>query len=193
MKRPGRYLRDMKNADPDRKRLWRHIESGILIDGLYSEVNREMLDRAIRDLPEILPVRDLWPALDQHIHTGYREMRNRRLNNYIFRIAATIVFLLSTYLVIELVVLSDSRNQQNIFQEEHVESFLNQVCAAYPKKCREADFIELKSEIIRLNNEKSEVESSIFFNPADASITKINDRINSQIGNLKSQIIDYVE
>lgn len=193
MKRPGKYIRDMKSADPDRKRLWRHIESGIIIDGLYSEVNREILDKAIRDLPETAPGRDIWPAMDRAIHSGYTGERPRRLNNYVFRIAASIVFLLSTYLVIDLVERNNPRKPQNFLQEEPVESFLTQICAAYPKKCREEDFIALKSEIIRLNNEKSEVESSIFYNPADASITKINDRINNQIVSLKSQIIDYVE
>ena len=39
MKRHPKYLRILKNADPDLKRLWQGIECGILIDGLYSEIN----------------------------------------------------------------------------------------------------------------------------------------------------------
>jgi len=191
--KPGNHIRILKAADPDSKRLWREIESGILIDGLYGEVNRVVLESAIRNLPEIKPDRDIWLKLHQHINIGHNASRHRIFNNYLLRIAATVVFLISTWLVVDKLILPDPANLRNGLQEDSIDSFLTQLCATYPKKCREEDFIELKSEIIRLNNEKSEVENSIFYNPADVSITKINDRINSQIASLKSQIIDYVE
>jgi len=193
MKRHPKYLRMLKNADPDRKRLWQGIECGILIDGLYSEINREALDRAIGELPATEPGKDIWLQVDQNIQHVIRIKKTKNLIGFPLKIAATVILLISTFIVVKMVILNYPKNRQHYSIEEPVETFLSKICSIYPKKCSEADFMEMKSEIIRLNDEKSEVENSIFFNPADTSIAKINDRINGQITILKSQIMDYVE
>ena len=70
---------------------------------------------------------------------------------------------------------------------------LSRICETHPNKCKEVDFIELQGEILKLEEEKANIENSIFVSSGDAEIKKVNDMINDQIGSLKTQINNYVE
>lgn len=193
MKRFEKYLSSMKEADPDKERLWQKIESNIIIDGLYCEHNREALLMAIQNMPGSDPGKDLWVSVQKNITEYILRINTQKIYKYISGAAATIILLFSTYMLYQLLINNESKEDNIIYGEESVEFFLSRICSINPPKCSETDFIELKSEILELSHEKSEVANSIFSNTADVDIMKVNERINRQIEHLKSQIIDYVE
>lgn len=184
----------MKKTEPEKERLWRQIESKIKTDDLYLEHNRATLTRAIQNLPDLNPEKDIWALLQHKINVNIPGTGKRKIYMYIGKIAATVIILISIYMVLNQ-LLSHKESKEAGFQsgEESVESFLSRVCSTNPDKCTEVDFIALKSEILELNKEKSEISNSIYSNPEDADFTRVIDRINGQIINLKNQIIDYVE
>ena len=183
----------MKTLYPDKTRLWRQIEVNIKTDGLYQEQNREALARAIQDLPESDPGKDLWAILQENITDYTLRTNTRKIYTYISGVAAAIIICISTFLVYQNISHKESPGVADLNSEESIESFLSRVCQMNPPKCSEASFIELKSEILNLYNVKSEVASSIFSNTADADIMRVNERIDNQIKLLKYHIIDYVE
>jgi hypothetical protein len=193
MKRIEKYLTSMKQVDPEKARLWRQIESNIQTDGLYCEHNRLALIKAIQNLPDSDPRNDVWALLQKNINASIPRIDKRKIYRSISGVAATIILFVSTYMLYQLLFHKESKEVNNTYSEESVEFFLSRICSTNPSKCSEADFIELKSEILELCNEKLAVTNSIYSNPEDVDITKINERINRQIVLLKSQIIDYVE
>jgi hypothetical protein len=193
MKEIEKYLASMKQVDPEKARLWRQIESNIQTDGLYCEHNREALIKAIQNLPDLDPRNDVWALLQKNITEYIPRINTRKIYRYISGVAATIILFVSTYMLYQLLFHKESKEVNNSYSEESVEFFLSRICSTNPRKCSEADFIELKSEILELCNEKLAVTNSIYSNPEDVDITRINERINRQIVLLKSQIIDYVE
>jgi hypothetical protein len=193
MKRIKKHINRLSVADPDAKKLWQQIESGLLIDGLYSEINRSSLEKAIQNLPSKDPQSDIWQKIEKGIAVHEVRKNFRVYDNWLLRIAATIILLFISYAIIRIILPEIRQHELDILKKQPVESFLATLCTKYPKKCQEPDFIELKTEIIKLNDEKSEIENSMFFNPEDASISKITDRIDIQMTTLRSQIMDYVE
>ncbi len=183
----------MKKSDPAKERLWQHIEAGIKTDGLYQEHNREALARAIRDLIQEDPGKDLWALLQENIAEYTLRINTRKIYTYLSGVAAAIIICVSTILVYQNISHKGLPGVTDLNNEESVESFLTRICSMNPPKCSEAGFIELKSEILNLYNVKSEVANSIFSNPADADIMRVNERIDNQIKLLKFQIIEYVE
>ena len=183
----------MNSSDPNKERLWRHIESNIKTDGLYCEHHREALNNEIQNLPGATPHKDLWSVLEKDIIPFKPEPRSRKLYRYSSRVAATIVLFVASILIYQHVFKKESEEVLYASQEESVEIFLSRICSINPPKCNEVGFIELRSEIVDLCKEKSEVRNSIFANPTDEDINKVNERIEKQIGNLKSQLIDYVD
>jgi hypothetical protein len=193
MKKIRKHINRLSVAEPDAKKMWHQIESGLIIDGIYSEINRSSLEKAIQNLPAKDPQRDIWQKIEKGI--AVPKVRKNFLvhDNRLLRIAATILLLLISYAVIRFILPEIRQHELDTLKKQPVESFLATLCTKYPKKCQEPDFIELKTEIIKLNDEKSEIENSMFFNPEDASISKITDRIDIQMKTLRSQIMDYVE
>jgi hypothetical protein len=183
----------MTNADYEKERLWEQIKPEIKTDGLYYEYNREVLARAISDLPESDPGRDLWELMKENIEEYEVGITTRRLSIYMSGVAAVIVLFVVTFILYQFISQEQTHELTEINSEEPVESFLSRVCSINPPRCNEAGFIELKSEILNLYSTKIEVANSMFANPEDEGITKVNERINSQIDILKSQIIEYVE
>jgi hypothetical protein len=184
----------MKKAEPDKERLWRQIESNFKTDNLYLEHNRDILIRAIRSLPDLKPEKDIWALLQNDINVYIPGTDKRKRYIYLSRIAATMIILISIYIVLnQLLFNKELKETENQAGDESVESFFSRICSTNPDKCTEADFIALKSEILELYNEKSEITNSIYSNPEDADIHRVIERINGQILNLKFQIADYVE
>jgi predicted transcriptional regulator len=193
MKKIRKHINRLSVAEPDAKKLWQQIEARLIIDGLYSELNRSSLEKAIQNLPSKDPQRDIWQKIEKGIAVHEVRKNFRVHDNRLVRIAATILLLLISYAVIRIILPEIRQHELDTLKKQPVESFLATLCTRYPKKCQEPDFIELKTEIIRLNDEKSEIENSMFFNPEDASISKITDRIDIQMTTLRTQIMDYVE
>ncbi len=184
----------MKKADPEKDRLWQHIESNIKTDNLYLEHNREVLIRAIQKLPDLKPEKDIWELLQNNINAYIPRTDNLNIYKYIGRIAAIVIILISTSIFLnQLLFHKESSEAENNYDEESVKSYLSHICSTNPDKCTDADFIALKSEILELCNEKSEISNSIYSNPEDADIIRVIERINGQIVNLKFKIADYVE
>jgi hypothetical protein len=184
----------MRKADPEKERLWRQIESNIKIDGLYLEHNREALNRAIQNLPDLMPEKDIWALLQNNINVYIPRMDQRKIYKYLSGIAATVIILISTFILLnQLLSHKELKETENSYGEESVEFFLSRICSTNPNKCTEIDFIALKSEILELCNEKSEISNSIYANPEDVDLTRVIERINGQIVHLKAQIVNYVE
>lgn len=181
----------MNNIDPDKERLWKQIESHIKSEGLYCENNREVFFRALKNLPEVHPERDIWESVQKDIRPS--QSKTRRIYRYTGRVAATIGIFIASFLAYMYADRNEPRESINANKVETIDSFLSQICLLNPPKCNEPDFMELRSEIIELSNVKLEVTNSIFANSADIDIIKTNERIERQIGNLKNQIIEYVE
>ncbi|HLO58181.1 MAG TPA: hypothetical protein VK179_05535 [Bacteroidales bacterium] len=193
MKKIRKHINRLSVAKPDAKKLWRQIESGLLTDGLYSEINRSSLEKAIQNLPSVDPRRYIWQKIEKGIDLPELKKNFRVYDTRLIKFAATILLLLISYAVIRIILPEIRQHELDTLKKQPVESFLATLCTRYPKKCQEPDFIELKTEIIRLNDEKSEIENSMFFNPEDASISKITDRIDYQMSSLRTQMMDYVE
>lgn len=184
----------MIKTDPEKERLWEQIKPEIKTDGLYYEHNREALARAVRDMPELNPDKELWTSVQENIKEYPPFANTRKINTYLSGIAAVIVLGFATFLLYQ--VISQKQLHEKTEEsggKESVDSFLARVCSVNPAKCKEVGFIELKSEIFNLYTVKMEVANSIFANPDDKDIIKVNERIESQIELLKSQIIEYVE
>ena len=183
----------MTQANPEKERLWEQIKPEIKTDGLYKEYNREALARAINDLPESDPGKDLWDLMKENIKEYETGINTRKLYIYMSGVAAVIILFVVTFMLHRFISEKQTHELTEIKSEESVDSFLARVCNINPSRCNEAGFIELKSEILDLYSTKMEVSNSMFANPEDEDIIRVNERINSQINILKSQIIDYVE
>jgi len=184
----------MTKADLDKERLWEQIKPEIKTDGLYKEHNRESLAKAISDLPESDPGKNLWDLMQENIR-DYEivGINTRRLYIYVSGVAAIIIMVIASFILYQFISQKQIHEFTEVNSEESVESFLVSVCSINPSRCSEAGFIELKSEILNLYNAKIEVANSIFANPEDADILRVKERINGHIKILKSQIIEYVE
>jgi hypothetical protein len=184
-------LFQQKPGRPDKNRLWSNIENHILTDEFYEEVNRDILQYAIQELPQQEPLKDLWKSVEADLYPKRIEKRMLLTPKRWMQLAATIVLLLSLYVVFHQRISRKATLAQPI-KEEPVDVFLARICETYPGKCSEVDFIEMQDEILRLQQEKESVQHSIFGSPDDAEMTKVNEMINDQIGNLKLQITHYV-
>jgi len=180
-------------VSPDEKRLWKSIEGNILTDQLYKEINRDRLNEAIDNLPVIEPSGDLWKSLEIELGVRMKPGNPGRTIKMLLRIAAVFVLIFSCFYFFLLPNREKLLTGRKIHQDESIEVFLSRICENHPNKCKESDFIELQGEIIKLQEEKAKIENSIFVSSGDAEIKKVNEMINDQIGNLKTQINHYVE
>jgi hypothetical protein len=193
MKSRSKKYPDLKPVNPDEKRLWKSIEANILTDQLYKEVNRDRLGEAINNLPVIEPSRDLWKSLEKELEIRAKSNGSNRTIRALLKIAAMIVLVFSCFYFFLLPhrekLLTGSKSRK----DESIEVFLSRICETNPAKCKESDFIEMQGEILKLEEEKANIENSIFVSSEDAEIKKVNDMINDQIGTLKTQINNYVK
>jgi hypothetical protein len=193
MKSGSKKYRDLKPVNPDEKRLWKSIEGNILTDQLYREVNRDKLNEAIDNLPVIEPSRDLWESLETELGERTGTSRWGRTIPMLLKIAAVVVIILSCFYFFLVPHREKLLTGSKAHREEPVEVFLTRICETHPTKCKESDFIEMQGEILKLEEEKANIENSIFVGSGDAEIKKVNDMINDQIGSLKTQIKNYVK
>jgi hypothetical protein len=193
MKSRSKKYTDLKPVNPDKKRLWKTIEANILTDQLYREVNRDTLSEAIDNLPQIEPSKELWKSLETKLAVNTRSKMPTLTMGAILKIAAMIVLVLSFgyFFLIhpDREVLSADKSQK----DESVELFLSRICENHPNKCKEEDFKELQGEILKLQQERTNIENSIFVSSGDEEMKKVNEMINDQIGSLKMQINNYVK
>jgi hypothetical protein len=180
-----------KSGNPDKNRLWSNIENHILTDQFYEEVNRDILQKAIQELPQQEPLKDLWKSVETGLYPKRVEKRMLLTPKRWMQLAATIALLVSLYVVFHQLTSRKAILAQSI-KEEPVYVFLARICETYPRKCSDADFMEMQHEILRLQQEKESVQNSIFSAPGDVEMERINAMINDQIGNMKSQITHYV-
>jgi hypothetical protein len=193
MKSRSKKYSDLKPVNPDEQRLWKSIEANILTDQLYKEINRDKLNEAIYNLPVIEPTRDLWESLEIELGVRKGAVRPGRTINLLLKIAAVIVLVFSCFYFFLLPHREKLLTGRKSLQDESIEVFLSRICETHPTKCKESDFIEMQGEILKLEEEKANIENSIFVGSGDAEIKKVNDMINDQIGSLKTQINHYVE
>ncbi len=184
---------DLKPVNPDEQRLWKSIEANILTDHLYKEINRDKLNEAIDNLPVIEPSRDLWQSLEIRLEVRKGSVRPGRTINLLLKIAAVVVLVFSCFYFFLLPHREKLLTGRKSRQDESIEVFLSRICETHPTKCKESDFIEMQGEILKLEEEKANIENSIFVGSGDAEIKKVNDMINDQIGSLKTQINNYVK
>jgi hypothetical protein len=192
MKSRSKKYSDLMPVNPDEKRLWKSIEDNILTDQFYREINREKLNEAIDNLPAIEPSRNLWITLEAELGEGTRSGGPIRTMSTILKIAALVVLVFSCFYVF----LAPDRGKMlsnKSRKDESTSLFLSRICENHPNKCKEVDFIEMQSEILKLEDEKANLKKSIFVGSGDEVIKKVNDMINDQIGSLKTQISNYVE
>jgi hypothetical protein len=192
MKSRSRKYSDFVPVSPDEKRLWKSIEGNILTDRLYREINRDRLNDAINHLPVREPSGDLWNSVERGLTVRIRQYSPERTLKMALKISAAVVFIVfCLYFLIphreKLLTVKRAR------QDESIEVFLSRLCETHPGKCKESDFIDLQAELLRLEEEKANIENSIFVSSGDAEIKKVNDMINDQIGSLKTQITNYVQ
>jgi hypothetical protein len=193
MKSGSKKYRDLKLVDPDEKRLWKSIEGNILTDQLYREVNRDILNMALNNLPVIEPSRDLWQSLEIRLEIRNGGVRPGRTINMLLKVAAMILLVFSGFYFFLLPHREKLLTARKSRQDESIEVFLSRICETHPTKCKESDFIEMQGEILKLEEEKANLENSIFVSSGDEEIKKVNDMINDQIGSLKKQINNYVK
>jgi hypothetical protein len=193
MKSGSKKYRDLKPVIPDEKRLWKSIEVNILTDQLYREVNRDKLNEAVNNLPVIEPSRDLWKSLEIELEVRKGAVRSGRTINLLLKIAALIVLVFSCFYFFLLPNREKLLTGRKSREDESIEVFLSRICETHPTKCKESDFIEMQGEILKLEEEKANIENSIFLGSGDEEIKKVNDMINDQIGSLKTQINNYVK
>jgi hypothetical protein len=193
MKSRSKKYSDLKPVNPDEKRLWKTIEANILTDQLYREVNRDKLGEAIDNLPQIEPSKELWKSLENKLDVRTSPKTSKIPMGAILKIAAMIVLVFSFgyFFLIH-------RNREVLSankppKDESIELFLSRICENHPNKCKEEDFKELQGEILKLQEEKANIENSIFVSSGDEEIKKVNEMINDQIGSLKMQINNYVK
>jgi len=193
MKSRSKKFHDLKPVNPDEKRLWKSIEANILTDQLYKEVNRDKLSEAVNNLPVVEPSADLWKSLETELGERTKSNGPNRAILTLLKVAAMIVLVFSCFYFFLLPhrekLFSGGRSSQN----EPIDVFLTRICETHPNKCKEVDFIELQGEILKLQEEKANIENSIFVSSGDEEIKKVNDMINDQIGSLKTQINNYVK
>ncbi len=180
-------------VNPDEKRLWKEIEANILSDQLYREVNRDKLMEAISDLPAIDPSRNIWKSLESELEVRSKGTVTGRTINILLKIAAGIILVFCCFYFFLLPHREKLLTRNKTRQDESIDVYLTRICESHPNKCKEADFIEMQGEILKLEEEKANIENSIFVGSADAEIKKVNEMINDQIGSLKTQINQYVE
>jgi len=193
MKSKSKKYRDLKPVNPDERRLWKTIEANILTDQLYKEINRDRLNEAITNLPIIEPSGDLWKSLETELGERTKPKDPNRTLRTLFKIAALVVFVFSCFYFFLLPHREKLLSGGRSVQDESIDVFLSRICETHPNKCKEVDFIELQGEILKLQEEKANIENSIFVSSGDAEIKKVNEMINDQIGSLKIQINQYVE
>jgi len=193
MKSGAKKYRDLKPVDPDEKRLWKSIEGNILTDQLYREVNRDKLNMALKNLPVIEPSRDLWESLEIELEVRKGAARPGRKINLLLKIAAVVVLVFSCFYFFLLPHREKLLTRSKSLENESIEIFLSRICETHPNKCKESDFIEMQGEILKLEEEKANIENSIFVSSGDVELKKVNDMINDQIGSLKTQISNYVK
>jgi hypothetical protein len=193
MKSRSKKYADLKPVNPDGKRLWKTIEANILTDQFYREVNRDKLSEAIDNLPQIEPSKELWKSLETRLEVRTSSKTSKIRMVAILKIAAMIVLVISFgyFFLIHRnrEVLSANKSQK----DESIDLFLSRICENHPNKCKEEDFKELQGEILKLQEEKANIENSIFVSSGDEEIKKVNEMINDQIGSLKMQINNYVK
>lgn len=193
MKSRSKIYSDLKPVNPDEKRLWKSIEANILTDQLYREINREKLSEAINNLPAIEPSLDLWESLEMELEVRTKTGRTDRTIKILLKIAAVALLIFSCFYFFLLPHREKLLTGRKARHDESIDVFLSRICENHPNKCKEVDFIELQGEILKLQEEKANIENSIFVSSGDAEIKKVNDMINDQIGSLKTQINHYVE
>jgi hypothetical protein len=184
-------LFQQKPGKPDKNRLWSNIEGHILTDQFYEEINREKLQAAIKELPETNPAADLWRRVETHINRNEEFKPGIITLKRSLQIAATVIFAVGGLFLFRQVT-REKLAETKPSGEESVEVFLARICEAYPRKCSDADFVEMQKEILRLQQEKESVQNSIFGSPDDAEMMQVKEMINYQIGSMKSQITHYV-
>jgi hypothetical protein len=181
---------------PDKERLWEGIEPFLLTDNLYREENRELLLKTIEELPIIHPSISIWPSVSQTILVDRGTNRKKIFIRTVSGIAAMLiiaVLLKPIYKSNETVKIPVTTNAgQQCGEDLKVNEFLAQICSAYPGKCKNMDFLELKNEILKLQHEKSELQAQFFYNTEDETTHDLCARINEQINLLKNQMGAYV-
>lgn len=191
MKRTKKDIQFFPKLHPDKERLWKNIESQILTDNLYREINREKLMKALEELPVIKPEKTIWNVIAPGIRNS--AFNRHRLAYFSTGIAASLILLLSIGYIYKTSVTNKKIPYEIVnSKEEDVDVFLSKICANYPGKCKNPDFMELQNEIVKLQHEKINVVNSIFYNPSDEDIKQITVKIDNQIDFLKDQIIAYV-
>jgi hypothetical protein len=193
MKSRSKTYPDLKPVNPDEKRLWKSIEGNILTDQLYREVNRDRLNEAINNLPVNEPSRDLWKSLEIELEVRTKPGIQLRTIKMLLKIAAVVLLIFSCFYFFLMPHREKLLTGRKARKDESIDVFLSRICETHPSKCKEVDFIELQGEILKLEEEKANLENSIFVGSGDAEIKKVNDMINDQIGSLKTQINLYVE
>lgn len=181
---------------PDKERLWEGIEPFLLTDNLYHEKNRESLLKTIEELPTIYPSTNIWPRVSQNISVNRRSSCRKIFIRVVSGIAAMLII---AVLLKSIYKTDDTNNNPAITnagpqcgEDLKINEFLAQICSAYPGKCKNADFLELKNEILKLQSEKSEMQAQFFYNTGDTIINDLCIRIDEQINFLKDQMGLYV-
>lgn len=178
------------DVKPDKDRLWRNITPYLLTDGLYREVNRESLQKGLDNLPVIFPEKNSWNNIESKINTGTKLSLNKYWK-YIGGIAASIII----FVTLQLLIFHKSMPNKNdivINTNDDIELFLANLCINNPQKCKTPDFLELKSEIVSLQIEKTAIYDQVFYHSDDKDINEIVNKIDEQISLLKKQIEIYV-
>lgn len=192
MKLRSRKYSMLNTINPDENRLWRKIESNILTDQAYREENRDSLNKAIENLILIEPKKNLWAELERELTAKAQPGRSINAVQTLLRIAAMILLISSCLYFFLWPHREKLLSEGKAGSDESIDVFLTRICETHPNKCRDVDFIELQGEILKLQEEKSKIENSIFVGSGDEEINKVNEMINDQIGSLKTQINNYV-
>jgi hypothetical protein len=193
MKSGSKKYRDLKPVNPDEKRLWKSIEGSILTDQLYREVYRDKLNEAVNNLPVIEPSADLWKSLETELGARPKTRSTNRAIPTLLKVAAMILLVFSCFYFFLTPYREKLFSGNRSSQDESIDVFLSRICENHPNKCKESDFIEMQGEILKLEEEKANIENSIFVSSGDVELKKVNDMINDQIGSLKTQIKNYVK
>ena len=197
-KKLGKHI-DFDNTGinpPDKNRLWDGIEPFLLTDNLYTEKNRESLLKGIEELPIIFPSKNIWFKLSGDVEKS-RTVHNRKLMmRWVSRVAAAMLMILALLPIYRTYRSNNNHRPTNTNvqcgEDLKVNEFLSQICLAYPNKCTNSDFLELKSEILTLQLEKEGLQKQVFYNTGDETIHDLCSRIDDQINFLKKQMESYV-
>lgn len=176
----------------------------------YQEKNKNVLQKAINELPQLEPDTDLWSAIEEKLNQSKPIKGIIKLNRWYWSasIAATISLIL-VYIWIYKIHSTGNENVQLVYStEENIQNEVNEnksenpfnlalqrikeYCSTQPELCRDTVFIAMNDQLTQLDQQIYQTQNIIKEHPDQPELLKFRYKLDKEKNKTIKQMIHLI-